>query len=213
MALPLLFIVLALGSCAPAAAPGPLKLPLAVAPAATPEARATQPAAGEPPTRRRMLATCVDAVSRAEVAPVTSIREVDWCNQTFGLITLARGVGELHEYAELGGLHDTNVATLADVAYGDLDRDGAEDAVVLLHTDFYGTSGEVSESASLFVFVLRDGRPVRLDSEPAARAAEFTLTVEPARVTLRYVGRGEQCVERWHFRVDRLSHVAGGCVR
>ena len=55
------------------------------------------------------------------------LKAVDWCNRDYGGkdLSLRGGRAELHEYAELGGPHDTRLATLQDVAYLDVDASDA----------------------------------------------------------------------------------------
>jgi hypothetical protein len=49
--------------------------------------------------------------------PVASLRAIDWCNHTTvaGFSALRAGLSEVHEYEEMGGMHDTMIQRLGSV--------------------------------------------------------------------------------------------------
>ena len=69
--------------------------------------------------------------------------DADFCNFEYipGLVSVFGGLGEMHEYMQMGAPHDTTLHKLTSVAYGDVNGDGKEDAVVGLDEENYQGSG------------------------------------------------------------------------
>lgn len=133
---------------------------------------------------------------------------MDFCNHDYGVVTLVNGVGELHEQDDE---HDTSVYRLVKVVYGDLEANGAEGAVVMLHSDSNDPSAGPSNGADLFAFALRDGEVVSMGSAPAARVAGFTLVIDSGEVKMHYQRQDELCQERWRPRLGKLVYLDYGC--
>jgi hypothetical protein len=106
--------------------------------------------------------------------PAKSLRTVDWCNHSYlgKQISLLGGHGELHEYAELGGPHDTHLSSLQSVAWLDVDGDGTAEALVALNRDdfFVGDDGESRNRShsQIYVYGWKDGGPALLGTMDAA---------------------------------------------
>ena len=138
--------------------------------------------------------------------PLGSIRDADWCDREYlaGIVTLVDGVGELHEYMDMGQPHDTYIHRLMDVAYGDVDGDGATDAAVLLHSESYA-GGNSWKGADIFLFTLRAGAVVDLGSEPASLAENWALSVGDGVVMMQFSLGAKTCVDRWTFANAKLT--------
>jgi hypothetical protein len=106
--------------------------------------------------------------------PAKSLRTVDWCNRDYlgKQISLLGGHGELHEYAELGGPHDTHLSSLQSVAWLDVDGDGTAEALVALTRDdwFVGEDGESRNHSrsQIYVYGWKDGGLALLGTMDAA---------------------------------------------
>lgn len=113
---------------------------------------------------------------KKDLAPpaAKSLRAVDWCNRDYlgKNISLRGGRGELHEYAEMGGPHDTHLSSLQAVAYLDIDGDRTVEAVVALSRDdwFVGEDGESRghRHSQLYVYRWKDGGPALIGTVDAA---------------------------------------------
>lgn len=83
--------------------------------------------------------------SVALAATCPDLTKVDWANHAYplGLASrLEKGRAELHEYAELGGPHDTHLWALKMVVYGDVDGDACAEAIVWMSQEsWYPASG------------------------------------------------------------------------
>lgn len=131
-------------------------------------------------------------------AKVQSLRDVDWCNFDYdGWVSLRGGSNEIHEYMEMGGMHDTIVHQLVSVAYGDLDGDSREEAVVLIREEAWYTNGSGSSGASMFLFELDRGRPKLFAREFANAEERMQLRVQ-ADAVVQVAHRGDEvCELRW----------------
>lgn len=158
-----------------------------------------------PAAAPRSWETCREV--REVVKTPRTIRDVDWCNREYtpGWVALRDGIGEIHEYMDLAAAHDTYIYKLADVAYGDLDGDGVEEAVVLIHSESY-TGTAAWTGADLYVFALRAGNVVDLGSSPASVADRWTLAIGAGEVTLRFAIPPKACVDRWTFAAGTLVY-------
>jgi hypothetical protein len=100
-------------------------------------------------------------------APPRTLRDVDWRNRSYlpGIIELHDGRAELREYNE-DGLHDTDIFKLDGVLYGDLDGDGAEDALVVINGLHYPAHSYATprQSGRAFLFTLHEGSAHSLTS-------------------------------------------------
>lgn len=96
---------------------------------------------------------------------LSSLRQVDWENREYipGVLKLKDGSSEIHEYAELGAVHDTHIFKLVKISFGDLTGDKQEEAVVAVNEDAYTASNSWT-SGWLFVYVLKDSKIVQLAS-------------------------------------------------
>jgi hypothetical protein len=147
--------------------------------AQAPPAVAPQPA--KPAVAPRARVACHEPETTAP-AP-TSLREVDWCSRDYvpGVLSLRAGSGELHEYAELGGVHDTDLFQLVDVAYGDMDADGQDEALVAVnHQGYVGAEPSSYRDGRLFLFDWHEGRAREIASavtSPVMRARLSGATV------------------------------------
>lgn len=163
------------------------------------------------------------AVATAVVAPATSgaweackaptepkaryasVREVDWCNQGFAPVvsTLRQGRGELHEYEQPGGPHDTYLARLDAVAYGDLDDDGRPEVALLIEERAEYASGASHAEHVVYVLGVRDGRV-----EPVARWSTQqpapSLRIDGRSIMVGYVAHGELCATPLALRAGEL---------
>lgn len=96
----------------------------------------------------------------APSSPPRTLRDVDWRNRSYlaSIIELHDGRAELREYNE-DGLHDTDIFKLDGVLYGDLDGDGAEDALVVINGLHYPAHSHATprQSGRAFLFALREG--------------------------------------------------------
>lgn len=121
--------------------------------------------------------TCAEAPPNQAATPTPrprSLDEVDWCNHDFGGVNqdLRRGRAELHEYGELGGLHDTYITRLRAVVRGDLDGDRRPEVAVVLSQETWLASGGSNTSTDVLVFTWRRGKPHLLGAVPAGTPVE-----------------------------------------
>lgn len=109
------------------------------------------------PKAERAFRACKQAPEQKP--PFASLRAVDWCNHTFvhGFCELRGGTFEMHEYAELGGMHDTILCRLGNVSYGDVDGDGVEEAAVVVDEENFFTSGASSRGSTVYLYALDKG--------------------------------------------------------
>ena len=103
-----------------------------------------------------------DACPRKDDADAPTLRNVDWANCGYPGAwggRLRDGHAESHIYGPGGGAHDTIATELVAVAYGDVDGDAHEEAVVALkETTWMRTGRDASSSGTLHLFALRRGR-------------------------------------------------------
>lgn len=152
----------------------------------------------DPPTEAQPKAAAVTHLCplKGDAGAVT-VRDVDFCACSalshHGTMRACRA--ELHEYEQLGGPHDTLITRVVEVAYGDLDGDGREEAAVALREIVHmARSGTHHESGRLEVFGVKGGVVTRLatlgTSPPAAveiAGGVIAATVEDG---------GKRCVVR-----------------
>lgn len=154
--------------------PAPAAAPVAAAePMPAPAPRVARPSTPAKPERAFVHCT----KGPEPKPPFASLRAVDWCNFTVrvGFGTMHGGRSEMHEYEELGGPHDTMLARLGAVSYGDLDGDGIEEAAVVLDEEDWFTSGAHHERSTVYVFTLTNGIPVRRSSHPVRYASDARI--------------------------------------
>ena len=137
---------------------------LTAAPAPTPSATAPAPSPAPPPP--------------------TALASVNWREHTYLIdeqrYQLRGGDWEMHEYLEeWRGAHDTELYRFESVTMGDLDGDGADEAVVLLWHMDTGPGGPHHESVHLVTFGWRDGAPVQLDATGAGNVRIQAVHVAP----------------------------------
>lgn len=140
--------VLAIAACKEAAAPRPTTS--SVPSVVVEDAGSKTPLVVEPP--KEDAGVVVEGGS--------PLRRVDWKNHEYGgwAGRLHEGHAESHIYGPGGGAHDTFETTLVGVAYGDLDNDGVEEAVVVLKESMWiaATSRE-STHGTVHAFAWRQG--------------------------------------------------------
>jgi hypothetical protein len=138
-----------------------------------------------------------------------SVRAVDWCNREYivGFASLRRGQAEIHEYATMGGAHDTDIFLLGSVAYGDLDGDGLEEAAVVLDHQSFGANGGEHYSSQVFVFSLRKGAVV----EVARLEPNSVVTIEKDHLLVRYPRAGTICTRTLDLRKEKLVEWSDSC--
>lgn len=130
--------------------------------------------AGEAGAGRVFFARSTKCKEDRAPKPAKSLRTVDWCNRDYlgKQISLLGGHGELHEYAELGGPHDTHLSSLQSVAWLDVDGDGTTEALVALTRDdfFVGDDGESRNHSrsQIYVYGWKDGGLALLGTMDAA---------------------------------------------
>jgi hypothetical protein len=183
-----------------------------IAPDPTPSASASVVASAStipmPSSTVRAWTTC-DHEPPKPPAKYASLRDVDWCNRTEipGVSTLVKGVAELHEYAALGGLHDTDIFRLGSVAFGDLDADGVEEAAVVIdHASHRPGGGQWSE-ATVYVFALRRGAVVRLAD--SSTHLESSARIDKGAVLLGYGSSDAPCVQELQLAAAGGALVKG----
>lgn len=132
---------------------------------------------------------------------------MDWANREYvpGLAALKNGSGELREYEDIGGLHDSTIWKLVAVAYGDYDGDGTEEAAVLLSEKWYGPRGGHREQTELYVYELVAGKPAQLGRTATVSGSE--VSVEQGRVVVR---GGDECRE-WRLQGRDWKPAEKGC--
>jgi hypothetical protein len=115
-----------------------------------------------------------DSQGGAAAKPAGDIRRVDFRNFTY--TRPCDGGAEAVRLRDGRGVGpDDAWAGLMRVAYGDLTGDGAEEAVVLLR----GQNTRISRTLDeVFVFTMKDGKPVALDSFEAGRRGDYVLSVQ-----------------------------------
>ncbi|MFO0567710.1 MAG: hypothetical protein U0263_18775 [Polyangiaceae bacterium] len=141
-----------------------------------------------------------------DAGPPTSLRDVDWCNFEYlpSVWGLRAGRGEVHEYLELGGVHDTDLYELRSVSYVDLVGDGSEQALIVVDEQHYAGAAQHSWNGTLlYLFEWRDGGARRVADLSAPRASE--ARVETTRVVLTFERQGKRCEQRYELRASRLE--------
>lgn len=205
-----------------APAPPPVLAPASAAPspgsAEPAEPRAPLPVASAsvapvaPPPKRadRAWVGCQDG--KPAPARYRSVREVDWCNHTYiaGIATLRRGRAELHEYEEMGGPHDTDIFRLGSVAFGDVDGDGVEDAVVVLDHQAHGAHGGSHQGARVYLFTIRAGTVARL-ADGTARMGSVAR-IAAGRILLDYAPAELVCTQELRRAGSKLASRTDPCV-
>jgi hypothetical protein len=155
------------------------------------------------------------------------VREVDWCNRVYeddgaGKL-LVGGMFEEHVWTcnltgtseDFGG-HTTERLELDAVAYGDLDQDGIEDAVVTLASDWLGCGDlraggrGLTRTSTIQAFTVRDGAVVPIAKKLwAHRVPSPSLAIADGEVQRTYLlENGHDCVERWRLSSEALTPVA-----
>lgn len=168
---------------------------------------ATEPPAAKPELAappREPLAGARCAEPRDAGLPA-SLREVDWCNFEYrpGLVGLRRGRGEVHEYAELGGVHDTDLFQLGSVSYADLTGDGVEEALVVIDEQhFVGARQDHWSGTQLFVFEWRQGAPARVADASLSPAERVVVDGKVIVVTSRTADGS--CDQRYELSGSKL---------
>lgn len=137
--------------------------------------------------------------------PPKSLREVDWCNSPAAITTLKDGKAEYHEYEDLGGPHDTYLFRLGHVAYGDLDGDGVEDAVVTIDEVGHLAKGGQYAKATVTVWRWTMGSAAPTKSVTAYGVVEATIAKKVLEV--RSEGKAESCVQRYAWKGVDLAPV------
>lgn len=186
---------------------------------------ASPPRAAQAPARTLPAPRTCDGRAGSE-AP-RSIRDVDWCNRSYagagGIpVTLVDGAYEEHVYACEGtphaGEHTTSRWQVGDVAYGDLDGDGADDAAVLIDEDWFGCGDAATRITRVRVYGLRDGGAVALGETTLGRvhdpllAALPVLEISGGAVVRTYAWQaGGTCVERWRLGATGLARETPPC--
>lgn len=151
---------------------------------------------------------CRDLAPAQEGRAADSVRTIDWCDRDYGAwAKLTDGRANLHEYEEMGAPHDTSIWKLADVAYGDVDGDGQEEAAVFVTEENYGADGGESLSGTVYLFRF-DGarlRQVAKSGGPFSRKA--TLSLKNGWVRITYAEEGRTCSNAWEIHAQAL-HLA-----
>ncbi len=132
-------------------------------------------------------------------SPVGEIRDIDWCNFEYapGWLALRGGVEEMHEYAEMGGMHDTYIWKLEAVAYGDLGGPAGEEAVVLISEESWYAGGTGSVGAMLYLFRLEAGLPVQVATTPASWDEQLSLELRGGSIVEVAEGEARRCSVVW----------------
>lgn len=172
-------LVVLLGACSK-----PVIQPDVVPPSASAAPAVVTPPSPKAATERAWKA-CRETKPKSK-ASVASVRDVDWCNHPFvaGICTPRDGVGELHEYEELGGMHDTHICRLGAVAFGDLDGDGVDEAAVVVDEESHFAKGGSSRSSTVYVYGF-DGSGPRLRAH-AGIGLEADVSIDAGLVVLAY---------------------------
>lgn len=197
----------AASTAADAPPPGPSSAPSAAGTAADSPTPSVPAPSGRPPRAFRACAPPSDAGA----PQASTLHDVDWCNAVdtvFG--TLRAGREEIHEYEDLGGAHDTHVFRLGQVAYGDLNADGRDEAVVVLDVEGYAAAGGGSRHSEVRVYRLSQGQPRRVASTVAGFEAEVTL--DRGRITATWPSRaGAPCTTVLTLVGTRLDARSSPC--
>ncbi|MBK7394920.1 MAG: hypothetical protein IPJ34_01120 [Myxococcales bacterium] len=122
-------------------------------------------------------------------APFANVRDVDWCNATVvpGFATLRDGAATVHDH--LDDDPRLYVYHLGHVAYGDLDGDGVDEAVVVFDEAVAtGVRGRVT------VFDLKAGQPRSLDVHEEDGVVETSVVAKEVHLTVR--GSKQVCSSR-----------------
>ncbi len=165
----------------------------------------------EPKTGERAWTTCGEAAA-APPTSYASLRAVDWCNRDYlpGIAHLRNGRAEIHEYPALGGPHDTDIFLLGSVAVGDLDGDGVEEAAVVLDHQSYGAHGGGHHQSDVFVYALRSGKVVQLDSRYVHYAS--VARIDARRLMLDYGEPGaKRCTLELQLVAGKLANLSDLC--
>jgi len=110
----------------------------------------------------------------------------------------------MRDYVEPGGIHDTTLTSLRQVAYADLDGDGAEEALVALDgQDYVGEAMHSARYTWLFVFEWERGAPQQSASDRVGRAEE--LEVSGSEIRIRFREGNQLCRRRYRVRGAALE--------
>lgn len=170
----------------PAAPPTSVSAVAAASASVPPVASAAPPVVAKKLPRAHL--SC-DPKRAKKSAPFTSVRDVDWCNATVvpGFATLRDGVATVHDH--LDDDPRLYVYHLGHVAYGDLDGDGVDEAVVVFdETVGAGVRGRVT------VFDLKAGQPRSLDVHEEDGVVETSVVAREVHLTVR--GSKQVCSSR-----------------
>ncbi len=143
---------------------------------------------------------------------MTSIRDADFCNFEYipGLVSVFGGLGEMHEYMQMGAPHDTTLHKLTSVVYGDVNGDGREDAVVGLEEENYsGSGGSGWGGTRTFLVSVKNGAThiaASGDAPPKSRlhlegkyvVAEWPRGAEICRASYRLAGSSFELAGKEH---------------
>lgn len=193
--------VLAIASCrTPTSPAGPMTSSVVVEDAGRP----ALPVIDAP---KEVASTPVDAS-----APIT-LRDVDWPNHDYGGwgTRLHDGYAESHVYGPGGGAHDTMESRFVGVAYGDLDGDSADDAVVVIkETTWIAATSRETSSGSIHVFALRGGDPAKIATDyfigvpTGVRVRDRTVIIDESSPQ-------QKCVREMKLVGDKLTTVKLAC--
>ncbi len=151
-----------LGACTKREAPG---AGAAVTIPPPPSSGAAPSVVADPPADARPFAAKAHACPLKADAGAVTVRAVDFCacSALSHHGTMRNCRAELHEYEQLGAPHDTLLTRVIDVAYGDLDGDGREEAAVAIQeVVHYARSGTHHESGRVEIFGVVGGAVTRL---------------------------------------------------
>lgn len=146
--------------------------------------------------------------SEAAAPPAQSLNAVDWCNREYvpGLVSLRAGRGEVHEYAEPGGAHDTILSWLRSVSAADLDGDGVDEALVAIDQQTYvGAEQHASTRTWLGAFRWRGGHAELVASTLLPWAEALTVVNGEVRSTTR--AGGELCLRLYRLTGERIEEL------
>lgn len=144
-----------------------------------------------------------------------TVRDVDWCNRAYPelgsipALVLSGGAFEEHVYACDNGEHTTTLRSLVEVAYGDLDGDGHEDAALVIDDDWYGCDDRGTTRVTLLAaFAFTDGVVRLLGTATVNQEPDATVKIELGAL-VRAVGT---CHERWRLTGTALVLDGARCV-
>ncbi len=161
--------------------------PPSASPSAAPSATAP---ASSPPVASASSTVAPKALPRAHLScdpkrakkspPFAQVRDVDWCNATVvpGFATLHDGSATVHDH--LDDDPRLYVYHLGHVAYGDLDGDGVDEAVVVFDE---GSAPHVH--GRITVFDLKAGQPRWIDVHGEDGVVETSVVAKQIRLTIR----------------------------